>query len=134
MKPPLGLFRDFVTDDSEEFPDTIDLKKFGTRPFVDVARIYALVRRVPDTNTATRLRKISECGGLPKQEAAAAVEAFQFIQTLRVRHQYLQPHPRAGSENRIAPALVNKLDARILKEAFRQAAKLQERLRLDYTL
>lgn len=134
VRPPIGLFRDFVTDDSTEFPGTIDLKKFGTRPFVDAARIYALANRVPDTNTAARLRAATASGSMPAEEAAAAVEAFQFIQTLRVRHQYLDVAPKAGSENRISPDAVNVLDRRILKEAFRQAAKLQDRLRLDFQL
>ncbi|MBS0338145.1 MAG: CBS domain-containing protein [Proteobacteria bacterium] len=134
VKPPIGLFRDFVTDDSAEFPNTIDLKKFGTRPFVDVARIHALGRRIPDTGTVARLRAAGEAGALPAQEASAAIEAFQFIQTLRVRHQYLKPLPRPGTENRIAPDSINALDRRILKEAFRQAGSLQDRIRLDYQL
>lgn len=131
-RPPIGLFRNFITDDSTEFPDTIDLKKYGTRPFVDAARIYALAYRVPDTNTAARLRKVAEQGGVPKSEASAAIDAFQFIQTLRIRHQFLQSSPRPGSENRISPDAINALDRRILKEAFRQAVKLQDRLALDY--
>ena len=131
-RPPIGLFRNFVTDDSAEFPDTIDLKKFGTRPFIDAARIYALAHRVPDTNTAARLRKVAQRGGLPQREASDAVDAFQFIQTLRIRHQFLESNLRAGAENRISPDAVNALDRRILKEAFRQAVKLQEKLALDY--
>ncbi len=134
VKPPIGLFRNFVTDDSAEFPDTIDLKKFGTRPFVDAARIYALAHRISDTGTVARLRAAGEAGALPAEEASAAIEAFQFIQTLRVRHQYLKPQPRPGGENRVAPDSINALDRRILKEAFRQAGRLQDRIRLDYQL
>lgn len=134
VKPPIGLFRNLVTDDSAEFPDTIDLKKFGTRPFVDAARIYALAHRISDTGTVARLRAAGEAGALPAEEASAAIEAFQFIQTLRVRHQYLKPQPRPGGENRVAPDSINALDRRILKEAFRQAGRLQDRIRLDYQL
>ena len=134
VKPPIGLFRNFVTDDSAEFPDTIDLKKFGTRPFVDAARIYALAHRISDTGTVARLRAAGEAGALPAEEASAAIEAFQFIQTLRVRHQYLKPQPRPGGENCVAPDSINALDRRILKEAFRQAGRLQDRIRLDYQL
>jgi CBS domain-containing protein len=134
VKPPVGLFRDFVTDESDEFPDTIDLKKFGIRPFVDAARIHALGHRIPDTGTVARLQAAAGAGALPAAEASAAIEAFRFIQTLRIRHQYLDAHPRPGSENRIAPDSVNALDRRILKEAFRQAVKLQDRLQLDYRL
>jgi CBS domain-containing protein len=49
--------------DDKEFPHTIDLKKHGSRPFVDAARIYALARQIPDTNTAERLRVTGEQTG-----------------------------------------------------------------------
>ena len=37
-------------------------------------------------------------------------------------------------DNLIDPALLNELDRRILKEAFRQARKVQAKLALDYQL
>ena len=134
VRPPLGLLRDFVTDGSAEFPDTIDLKARGIRPFVDAARVYALAHRLSQTGTAARLHMAGEAGALPRPEAAAAIEAFNFLQMLRIRHQFLQARLRPGSENRIAPDSVNALDRRILKAAFRQAVMLQERLGLDYQL
>lgn len=132
-KPPLGLWRDFVTDDSPEFPGTLDLKKLGVRPFVDVARVWSLAHRLPQTGTTERLRAAARAGVLPVDEAGSATEAFHFIQTLRLRHQHFD-RPAAGTENRIRPDALNSLDRRILKEAFRHAAKLQERVRLDYQL
>ena len=42
--------------------------------------------------------------------------------------------PPKGAENRIDPEKLNAVDARILKAAFRQAALLQERLRMDFGL
>jgi CBS domain-containing protein len=45
-KPPIGLLRDFITDDSEAFPGTLDLKKLGVRPLVDAARVWALGHRL----------------------------------------------------------------------------------------
>jgi CBS domain-containing protein len=115
IRPPLGLLTDFVTERS-----TIDLKKLGTRPFVDVARVWALGRKVTATSTTERLR----AAGLPADECEASVGAFHFIQSLRLRH----------AQNLVDPESLNVLDRRILKEAFRQAAKMQERLRLDYNL
>lgn len=134
VRPPLGFFKDFVTDDSPQFPGTIDLKTYGIRPFVDAARVLSLAHRVPLTNTAARLHAAGESGALPAREADAAVEAFQYIQMLRIRHQYLHERPRAGSENRIDPRSVNALDRRILKASFRQGVTLQERLGMDYRL
>jgi CBS domain-containing protein len=105
-RPPLGLLADFSADE-------LDLKLAGARPFVDAARVLGLAAGLAETGTAARLAAAGE---------ATAVDAFHYIQTLRLR--------RGG--NHVAVAALNDIDRRILKSAFRQAALLQERLRLDY--
>ncbi len=132
-RPPIGLLRDFVIEDSKAFPGTIDLKKFAIRPVVDAARVWALAHGLAQTGTVPRLRAAGHAGAMPENESSANVEAFNFIQTVRMRHQHLEA-PAPGGENRIDPDALNELDRRILKEAFRQVSKLQERLRLDYQL
>jgi CBS domain-containing protein len=107
-RPPLGLLADFSSDE-------LDLKGLGARPFVDAARVLALAAGSPETGTAPRLQAARE---------ANAVGAFHFIQSLRLRHE----------RNRIRAAELNDIDRRVLKEAFRQAALLQARLRLDFGL
>jgi CBS domain-containing protein len=133
-RPPLGLLHDFKTDDSKAFPGTLDLKGHGARPIVDGARILALANGLQATSTAARLRGAAAAGALPQAEAAAMVEAFHYIQTLRLRRQYLETNIAAGTHNRIDPARLNAMDRRILKAALRQASVLQERLKLDYEL
>ena len=39
-----------------------------------------------------------------------------------------------AADNRIRPDELNEVERRILKEAFRQARKLQQRLKLDYQI
>ena len=107
-RPPLGLLSDFGEDE-------IDLKALGTRPFVDAARVLALAAGSPETGTAARLRAAGE---------STAVEAFHYLQVLRLR--------KLG--NRIRVDELNPIDRRVLKESFRQAVRLQTRIRLDYRL
>jgi CBS domain-containing protein len=107
-RPPLGLLADFSAEE-------LDLKTLGARPFVDAARVLALAAASPETGTATRLQEVRETN---------AVEAFHFIQTLRLR----------SESNRVRPGELSDLDRRVLKEAFRQALLLQQRLRLDFAL
>ncbi|MDX2217712.1 MAG: DUF294 nucleotidyltransferase-like domain-containing protein [Burkholderiales bacterium] len=136
-RPPLGLLRDFVPDDSE-FPGTIDLKRYGARPFIDAARIFALAHGVSATNTAERLRVAGPRMRLSAEEIVSAIDGFHFIQMLRLR----SSDPEAGDPatgnpiplppNRVDPERLSALDRRILKEALRQARKLQSRLELDY--
>jgi len=134
VPPPLGLLRGFTADHSARFPGTLDLKGHGARLFVDAARVLALAHALPATGTAARLRAAGDAGVLPQTEAAAAVEAFHYIQGLRLRRQHLEGEVPQGAENRIDPARLNAVDRRILKVAFRQAALLQERLRMDFGL
>lgn len=129
-QPPLGRIRDFVLEDD----GTIDLKKSGARLFVDVARILALRAEVGSSSTAQRLRQAGARMGVQADEVSAIVDGFHFIQLLRLRSQHLETEHDADGDNRIRPDELNELDRRILKEAFRQARKLQLRLKLDYQL
>jgi CBS domain-containing protein len=96
---------------------------------VDVARVLALAAQVPHTNTAQRLRNAGAKLGLSGAEIGSAVDAFYFVQMLRLRAQLLAA--KAAGANRIRPAELNEVDASMLKESFRQARKLQSRLALD---
>jgi len=132
VEPPLGKIRDFLTDLEPGQPGKIDLKKYGSRIFVDVARIYALAAGVHNTNSIQRLRLASKRLGIRDDEINAVLEGLDFIQLLRLQHQYLEGEPGTQGDNLINPDSLNELDRRILKESFRQARKLQTRLKLDY--
>ncbi|MCL4758322.1 MAG: CBS domain-containing protein [Rhodocyclaceae bacterium] len=128
--PPLGRIRDFLVDDD----GTIDLKKSGARLFVDVARILALRTGVGPSSTVQRLRIAGTRLGIHREELSAIIDGFHFIQLLRLRTQHIDTEHGSPGDNRIRPEGLNELDRRILKESFRQARKLQLRLKLDYQL
>ncbi|MDO9006907.1 MAG: DUF294 nucleotidyltransferase-like domain-containing protein [Thiobacillus sp.] len=127
-RPPLGMLRDFVTGDDH----TIDLKLNGITPFVDAARIFSLAIGGTQTNTVQRLREIAAPLNLKPGDVDAYCEAFLFIQLLRLRLHHTQSERGETLTNRVDPDTLNHLDRRILKEAFRQARKLQTKLGLDY--
>jgi CBS domain-containing protein len=110
---------------------SVDLKLQGTALFVDAARIYALAHGVAATNTRERLETVGTRLGLAPAEYEAWVGAFEFLQTLRLRIQLEATEPLAHP-NRLVLARLNDIDRRILKEAFRVARQLQQRLQLDY--
>ena len=112
----------------------VDLKASGTRPFVDAARILALASGIEHTNTAARLRAAGPRLRMPNEEVEAMAESFHFVLLLRLRHQMANPGVAGAEANRIDPDSLNELDRRILREAMRQARKLQDRLALDYRL
>jgi CBS domain-containing protein len=61
------------------------------------------------------------------------VDGFNFIHLLRLRNQFVRSTtPEAA--NRLDPRQLNALDRTVLKEALRQARKLQGRIALDYRI
>jgi CBS domain-containing protein len=133
IRPPLGLMRDFVVGKEH----TLDLKLTGITPFVDAARIFSLTAGVVHTGTIQRLRGSAAKLKIHISEIEAWIDAFLFIQVLRMRHHdeaIEQGIDSAALDNFIDPEKLNELDRRILKEAFRQARKLQARLALEYHL
>lgn len=134
VTPPLGMIRDFVTDEDPEHPGCIDLKKFGSRLFIDAARVFALGHDVSVTNTVQRLKQTGAAMNVSPEEVGAAIDAFNFIQLMRLRHQHAEQQQGREGDNRVRPDDLNEVERRILKESFRQARKLQQRLKLDYQL
>ncbi len=128
--PPLGLWNGFSYRSPKEHPNTIDLKLEGARLFVDAARVLALAHGIAATNTVQRLQQAAP--QLGNDDVRALADAFYFIQSLRLENQHAGAAP--GAENRVHPARLNELDQTFLKEAFKQAGKLQQRLKLDYQL
>jgi CBS domain-containing protein len=137
--PPLGWIRSFRTDEGEH-RGTIDLKTQGTRLFVDAGRAFALAFGVSETNTSQRLRLAGRRLNLEEREITATLDAYHFLQMLRLRAERgefaEEAHGaaaaaapgRAPAHNRIDPDALNALDRRMLKEAFRRARVLQEQL------
>jgi CBS domain-containing protein len=132
IDPPVGLIRAFVVDDEAPVKGTLDLKTRGTRLFVDCGRVFALALGISDTGTAARLRLAGERLRVLPRHVDATVEAFHFLQLLRLRQQEM-PAVK-GNPNRIDPYALHEIDQRMLKEAFRQARQLQDRLRVSYRL
>jgi CBS domain-containing protein len=130
--PPLGLIRAFVTDDEVPHRGTLDLKTRGTRLFVDAARVFALADGHADTGTAARLRAAGRALRVESRHVEATIDAFHFLQLLRLRLQ--DSAPGHGIANRLNPETLNEIDQRMLKEAFRQARKLQALLTQTYQL
>ncbi|MFM2396904.1 MAG: hypothetical protein RLZZ144_154, partial [Pseudomonadota bacterium] len=132
-RPPLGIVRDFVVGKEH----TLDLKMNGITPFVDAARIFSLAAGVSQTSTIQRLRLSAAKLNIHVSEVDAWIDALLFIQILRLRHHdeiSEQGVSDDALDNLIDPETLNELDRRILKEAFRQARKLQARLALEYHL
>jgi CBS domain-containing protein len=133
-QPPLGLVRDFVLESGGDHAHTLDLKLRGATPFVDGARLLVLAHGLTETGTLERLRAAARAGAVDGAEAESWCDAYAFIQLLRMRLHQRQEREGRALDNHVDPDTLHDIDRRILKEAFRQARKLQSRLALDYQL
>jgi len=128
--PPLGRLRDFVT--AAESGGEIDLKKFGSRIFVDAARIMALGAGLAATGTAPRLRAVAAEGIITAADAEAAAHGFHALQGVRLTVQAASDLETGTAGNQVDPDRLNEFDRRVLLEALRQARALQQRLKTRF--
>ena len=133
-RPPVGRFREFVLERKGGDKATLDLKVQGLSPFVDGARLLALAHGVEAINTLERLRQLTTLGVIEPLDGAAYEEAYHFIQQTRMQQHQLQTRQNRPYSNRVDPDQLNQLDRRILREALRQAQRLQSSLALRYQL
>ncbi|MCE7764555.1 CBS domain-containing protein [Pseudomonas putida] len=135
QRPPVGRLREFVlTRQGNDKAATLDLKVQGLTPFVDGARLLALANGVGACNTLERLRQLVTQGVIEPLDGAAYEEAYHFIQQTRMQQHQRQARDNLPYSNRLDPDSLNHLDRRILREALRQAQRLQSSLGLRYQL
>src|SRR5690606_23701940 len=134
FRPPLNWLGALSPRDDGSGP-AIDLKMEGTAIFVDGARILALASGVTATSTVERLEQAAVAHPLPGREIHSWVDAFEYLQLLRLRTQHRRAQGKlapGASANHLPLDGLSELDLRILKESLRQARKLQARLEVDY--
>jgi CBS domain-containing protein len=111
----------------------IDLKLNGTMVFVDAARLYALAQGVDATGTRARFEAVGAAMQVDARECQTWIGAFEFLQMLRLRVQAAEAaKPADRNPNRLDLKTLNDIDRRMLKESFRAAQRLQQRMALDY--
>jgi CBS domain-containing protein len=99
---------------------------------MDAARLWALKHGIWATSTAERLRVAGAVKRRDPEEVAAEIESFHLIQRFRI-HQQLTTKDREAV-NRVNPEDLNELHRLMLKEAFKQAKKLQLRLKQEFAV
>jgi CBS domain-containing protein len=128
FQPPLGFFRQFVLEKSGEHKNTLDIKKHGIMPIVEIARIRALAAGQMRITTRNRLRAAAKAGDITESDAASLIDALDFIEKLRVEHQNRQLHAGKRPDNHLSPGELSSLVRQNLKSAFSQVSVSQAAL------
>ncbi len=131
-RPPLGFFRHFVLVHDKQHDRTLDLKKNGIIPIVDLARVYALAGGVHGVNTVDRLERSAAASSLSKDGATDLLDALEFIGMVRLRHQADRIRRQQTPDNFVSPTEISRFDRDHLKDAFVIVQTMQEALDQRY--
>ncbi|MBT8082825.1 MAG: CBS domain-containing protein [Gammaproteobacteria bacterium] len=128
FQPPLGFFRQFVLERTGDHKHTLDLKRHGIMPIVELARIRSLAAGELRINTRNRLRAAADAGEISASDAASLIDALDFIETLRIEHQGRQLQAGESPDNHLSPKELSPLVRQNLKSAFSQVRVSQAAL------
>ena len=132
--PPLGLFRKFVLEQDGRQNNAINIKRRGTAPMIDLVRIHALAIGSRAQNTYDRIEEIKQANSLPAGVADKLHYAFEFLSTLRVRHQANELRQHLEPSNNVIPEQVSPEERHNLKEAFSILSNAQKYLKYRYPM
>ncbi|MGE0080838.1 MAG: DUF294 nucleotidyltransferase-like domain-containing protein [Thiohalomonadaceae bacterium] len=131
-RPPLGFFRHLVLITGGEHAKALDLKRGALIPLTDIARLQALAAGLPEINTLERLRAAAEAKAISPELAANFEDAYEFIATLRARHQARQIKKGERPDNYVKPAELSALERTHLKDVFAVIRGMQNTIAQRY--
>lgn len=117
---PLGFFRTFVLDRKGAHQNTLNIKLSGIMPIVEIARLRALACGELRIGTRNRLHACASAGELAPEDARSLIDALDFLDQLRLRHQSKQMASGVEPDNHLSPKALSPLARQNLKSAFTQ--------------
>jgi len=130
--PPIGIFRRFLVERNGEHRDTLDLKRRGVMPIIDMVRIHALANRISQVNTHERIAELVRQKALAIADGRNLQDAFDYLMQLRVSEQVKQLTHGEKVSNHYNPNNLPELGRKHLRDAFTVIHDAQEALRLNY--
>jgi CBS domain-containing protein len=131
-RPPIGFFRSFVLIHGGEHGSTLDLKRGGIMPVVDLARVRALEAGSTALGTVERLRAAADTEALSRAGAEDLEDALDFVSALRARHQAELIKQGLAPDNYVAPEQLSLLERSQLREVFAVIRRQQQALAERY--
>ncbi|MCA1792488.1 MAG: DUF294 nucleotidyltransferase-like domain-containing protein [Desulfotignum sp.] len=132
--PPLGFFRKFVLEHDGQHKKTFNLKRRGTAPIADLARVHALACGAMPINTEERLIHIKDTPLLTEGVGDDLLDAFELISIVRIRHQARQVEAGTLPDNNVIPESLSSFERNHLKDAFQIVSQAQSFLKYRYNV
>ena len=132
--PPLGFFRTFVMEKDGKHNNSINVKRRGTAPMVDLIRIHALACGSRAQNSFDRLDDIDRTQLLAPGVSDRLRYALEFLSMSRIRHQVFDLQHEQVPDNNIEPENVSDTERHNLKDAFQVLSNAQKFLKFRYPM
>ncbi|MCE9665232.1 DUF294 nucleotidyltransferase-like domain-containing protein [Halomonas sp. M5N1S17] len=132
--PPLGFFRTFVMEKDGKQNNSINLKRRGTAPMVDLIRVHALACGSQAQNSFERLDAIGNTQLLAPGAGEKLRYALELIAMARIRHQVIDIQQDRMPDNNIEPENVEDSERHNLKDAFQVLSNAQKFLKYRYPM
>ena len=97
----------------------IDIKKTAVFPIVQGIRSLALREKIRETTTIKRITILVDKKILEKEKSAELLEAFEVVNTLRLKTQLEYIHDGKKVTNEINTHILSKIERDLLKESFK---------------
>lgn len=125
FSPPLGMFGGFSLRKDAEGRGWLDLKRGGVFPVTQGAKVLALEHGLMESGTSQRLRRLAGGGALSAGMAEGLCEAYELLQTLRMRSQADALRRGEPPGNEIRPDGLGALERERLRASFKLIAEFQ---------
>ncbi|MFO1038721.1 MAG: putative nucleotidyltransferase substrate binding domain-containing protein [Geminicoccaceae bacterium] len=114
--------------------DRIDIKKAGIFPLMHGIRALALEKQLRETNTAQRIRRLTELGVFVQEQSDQLSDAFAFLTGLRLSARLEKLRLHETPDNFVDVGEISKLERDLLKDSLQIVRKLKETVRHHFHL
>jgi PAS domain-containing protein len=130
-KTPLNMFGKIQTKSSEDHSRKINIKN-PIRVIVNLARLYAMQNRIPETNTTARLNLLKEKKFISTSLYIDLIYSFDFMELLQFKTQVKAIMSGREKDNNIDLSELSGIETNTLKDVFSEISTFQSKVKFDF--
>ncbi|MFC2151975.1 DUF294 nucleotidyltransferase-like domain-containing protein [Bacteroidota bacterium] len=131
LKPPISFFGNFIVESGDEHKSSFDIKQVITI-LTGFLRVYALKHNVRVVNSIERLHSLVETGIFTDNDQIGIADAYNYLMTLRIKHQLGIMQKGQAPDNYINPKKISEIERSILKKIFSKLTDFQSKLGFEF--
>ena len=131
LKPPISFFGNFLVESGDEHKSSFDIKQVITI-LTGFLRVYALKNNIGVVNSLERLHVLVETGIFTDKDESGVSDAYNYLMSLRIKHQLELLQHNKIPDNYINPRKVTEIERSILKKIFSKLTDLQSKLGFEF--